>query len=89
MPANMPAEQTALRPIHAIASDIRGAWPKVYFGAEPYLRAMGTLTTCADTYGWDDGRSIVLYFLSNAAGFRGTVARNLKAELRTHLGVRK
>jgi len=70
------------RPIHAIAADIRKAWPKPYFGAVPYLDAMQSLDTIHDAYGADSARKIVLYFLSNAATFRGDAARALKAELK-------
>lgn len=73
------------RPIHVIASDIRRAWPKPYFGAVPYLGAMFGLDTCRDRYGEDSGTSIVAYFLSNAHGFKGAEARALKAELKAHL----
>jgi hypothetical protein len=75
------------RTIRAIAADIEllwgeaaGVWP-----ARPYLSAMASLDTIADTYGSDDGESIVRYFLSNAAAFRGPQARQLKEELRALL----
>ncbi len=73
------------RPIAWIAEDIRKAWPKPYFGAVPYLRAMLSLSDVKDDYGADSGRSIVLYFLANAKTFRGDDARRLKAELKDML----
>ncbi len=73
------------RPIHEIAAEIVAEWPKPYFGAVPYLRAMHSLGSVQDAYGMDSGASIVLYFLSNAAGFRGDAARRLKAELKAAL----
>lgn len=76
---------TTLRTISAIARDIRKAWPKVYFGAVPYLQAMASLETIHSRYGMEDGKSIVLYFLSNASTFRGDIAKTLKAELKQHL----
>jgi len=72
----------APRPISQIASDIRAAWPKPYFGAVPYLDAMASLGSIAEDYGADSARSVVLYFLANAATFRGPVAKALKAELK-------
>lgn len=57
----------------------------VNFAAVPYLQAMGTLDTIADDYGLDSGRSIVVYFLSNAGSWRGDVARAVKAELNRRL----
>lgn len=70
------------RPIHVIAREISNNWPKPYFGAVPYLRAMRSLDKITDTYGADSGESVVLYFLSNAATWRGEKARELKAELK-------
>jgi hypothetical protein len=70
------------RPICEIASDICKAWPRPYFGAVPYLQAMRELHTIKDNYGADSGRSVVLYFLGNAATWRGDAARRLKAELK-------
>jgi hypothetical protein len=55
--------------------------PNVYFGAVPYLEAMFTLETVKDNYGADSGKSIVAYFLSNAATWKGEVAKLVKKEL--------
>jgi hypothetical protein len=77
-----------MRPINVIASDIRREWKKVYFGAVPYLDAMGELNTVEDNFYCDSGRSIVLYFLANANTFRGPAAKALKAELKAHAGVK-
>lgn len=77
-----------LRPIHVIAAEIRRIWTRPYFGAIPYLCAMESLVTAADDYGCDDGKSIVLYFLSNASTFRGPDAKRIKAELKQHVGVK-
>lgn len=70
------------RPIHTIASEIIADWKKPYFGAVPYLGAMQSLDTVDDAYGYDDARSIILYFLSNATTWRGAKAREIKAELK-------
>lgn len=72
----------AHRLIHEIARDINLHWANPYFGAKPYLKAMETLYTIRDSYGQDDARSIVAYFLGNAGGFRGEHARRLKQELK-------
>lgn len=74
------------RTIREIAIDIRQHWPKVYYGAEPYLYAMSTLQTVKDYYGLDSARSILEYFLANATTFRGEDARRLKAEIKALLG---
>jgi len=65
-----------------IAMIIEDDWSKVNYAARPYLDAMHTLQTLEDSYGLDSGLSIVLYFLSNANGWRGDVARCVKGELR-------
>lgn len=71
------------RPIHEIAEEIARDWKHPYFGAIPYLGAMRELDSITDNYGADSARSIVLYFLSNAATWRGDVARRVKAELKS------
>lgn len=80
--------QVQARPLSAIAYDVRRNWPKVYFGAEPYLAAMATLNAIDDNYMFDSGKSIVLYFLSNASTWRGPEARRIKAELKSIAGVK-
>lgn len=70
------------RPLYKIASEIRSTWPKVNYAAEPYLIAMGGLTSISDSYYEDSAKSVVLYFLSNATSWRGDDARRIKAELK-------
>ena len=59
------------RPLYEIAREIKKDWQKVYFGAVPYLDAMLTLNKVSDNFYEDSGKSIVLYFLSNASSYRG------------------
>ena len=71
------------RPLHEIAREIRKDWgAKVNFAAKPYLDAMATLDSVDDNYGWDNGKSIVRYFLANASTWRGETAKRIKAELK-------
>lgn len=74
-----------MRKLSEIAVEIRSDWKKVYFGAVPYLEAMETLETINDNYYEDSGKSVVLYFLSNATTWRGETARRIKAELKAML----
>jgi hypothetical protein len=74
-----------MRSLETIAREIRADWKNVYFGAVPYLDAMRSLGCVDDEFGRDDGRSIVLYFLSNAATWRGPVAKAIKLELKSML----
>lgn len=71
--------------IGQLAREIRANWDNPYFGAVPYLDAMTILEGIDDSYGMDDARDIVTYFLSNAATWRGPVARAVKAELNRRL----
>lgn len=73
---------TQTRSLYNIAGDIRANWPNVYFGAQPYLDAMGVLTGMQDNFGQDSADSIVRYFLANASTWRGPEARRIKAELK-------
>lgn len=71
------------RPLHVIAKEIEQDWgDKMYFGARPYVRAMKSLDKISDMYGADDAQSVVCYFLSNAATWRGETAKRVKAELK-------
>lgn len=70
------------RPLHQIAREIRLDWKNVNFAAEPYLVAMESMNSINENYGYDTGKSVVLYFLSNAASWRGDVAKRIKNELK-------
>ena len=76
------------RPLYKIASEIRKAWTKVSPYAEPYLEAMQSLDSINDNYYFDSGKSVVLYFLSNASTWRGEDARRIKAELKEMAGLK-
>ena len=73
---------TTARPIYQIADDIRRNWKAPYFGAVPYLDAMGGLDSVNDHYFEDSARSVIAYFLANAGTWRGETARQIKAELK-------
>ena len=71
-----------MRPLWLIADDIIADWKNPYFGAKPYIHAMSQLDSITDNYYHDSAEMVVRYFLANANTWRGTVARNVKAELR-------
>ena len=71
------------RPLFEIANEIESDWSKVNYAAKPYLEAMHELSSVRDNFIFDSGKSIVLYFLSNATTWRGEKARQIKAELKT------
>lgn len=70
------------RTLNEIATEIKADWKKPYFGAVPYLDAMAWISSPSDMYGADTGKSVVLYFLSNAGTWRGETARRVKKELK-------
>lgn len=77
------------RPLYVIASEIRKDWAyKINFGAKPYLDAMMSLDKVTDNYGMDSGKSIIIYFLSNATTWRGEKAKAIKAELKKIAGIK-
>lgn len=77
------------RPLYDIAADIRKDWgAKVNFAAKPYLDAMASLNSIEDNYGWDSGKTIVLYFLGNASSWRGETAKTIKKELKAMVGLK-
>ena len=73
------------RPIKIIAREIRELWSPPNYAAAPYLGAMLDLDKITDAYGADSAQSVVLYFLSNAASWRGKGARRIKEELKSML----
>lgn len=80
------------RSLRAIAGEILADW-KTMAGnqnnpAYPYVHAMRGLEAIGDQYGEDSGESIVRYFLANARGWRGDVARRVKAELKDMVGMK-
>ena len=81
-------KEPCVREIREIARDIHFTWvdkngspAKARWCAKPYLDAMFTLKTMDENYGLDTAVSVVLYFLANAAQFKGPDARRLKTEL--------
>jgi hypothetical protein len=71
-----------VRYLHQIAIEIKRLWKPVWFGAVPYLEAMGTLDSINEDYYADSALSVVLYFLGNAATWKGSDAKRIKAELK-------
>lgn len=83
VPAGEEIEMNEQRPLYVIAAEIRQNWKNVYFGAEPYLEAMESLSSINGSYYADSAASVVIYFLANAQGWRGEVAKRVKAELKS------
>jgi hypothetical protein len=78
----MTTKTNNVRPLYEIAAEIRKDWKPVNYAAKPYLDAMQSLNSIKDNYIMDSGKSIVLYFLSNASTWRGETAKRIKAELK-------
>jgi len=71
------------RNLASIAAEIYRDWgSKINYAARPHLQAMREMDNIADNYGYDSGKSVVLYFLSNASTWRGDTAKRIKAELK-------
>lgn len=86
--ATLAPERPAVRSLSDIAAEIRRDWKKPYFGAVPYLDALSQLDSINDSYGADDAKSMVIYFLANAQTWRGDVAKRVKAELKQMAGIK-
>lgn len=76
------------RKLYEVAREVRKDWKNVYFGAVPYLDAMSSLDSINDDYGQDSAKSVVIYFLGNARGWKGEVAKRCKAELKALAGIK-
>jgi hypothetical protein len=70
------------RSLSSIAREIVRDWKNINYAAKPYLCAMQTMGDIRESYGYDSGKSVVLYFLSNASAWRGETAKRIKAELK-------
>lgn len=82
-------QTTTQRPLCEIAAEIRKDWgAKLSPYAKPYLFAMMSLRNVNDQYGVEDGKTQVLYFLSNASTWRGETAKRVKAELKKMVGLK-
>lgn len=83
----------SLRPLHVIADEIFADWKTMREKGEmhpayPYADSMRSLDSIEDRYVLDSGEGIVRYFLANAGGWRGDVARRVKAELKSMVDVK-
>ena len=81
------------RSLRAIAGEIFRDWTTMSNQGEnhrayPYVHAMRGLDKVTDRYGFEDGGEIVRRFLINASGWRGDVARRVKAELKGLVGIK-
>lgn len=77
-----------VRPLYQIANEIRKDWENVNYAAKPYLDAMATLNNIEDDYIMESGKSVVLYFLSNAQSWKGQKAKEIKKELKSLAGIK-
>ena len=80
-----PLFEAQKRPLSVIAQEIRSDWKNVNYAAKPYLDAMSQMDKVTDNFYYDTGKSIVMYFLSNARSWRGPKAKEIKAELKKML----
>lgn len=71
-----------MRSLREITTEIKKLWDPMSPYARPYFNAMLELESIEDRYMYDSGKSIVLYFLANAGGWRGEDAKRIKKELK-------
>ena len=76
------------RNVSTIAKEIKTDWTKISPYAKHYLDAMFCFDKVTDNYGSDSGKSVVLYFLSNAGSWRGEKAKEIKKELKQMVGLK-
>lgn len=69
-----------------IADVIFNDWRTMDPSALPYVEAMLNLEKVSDSFGGDDGESIILYFLTNAKYWKGETAQAVKKHLREIVG---
>lgn len=74
-----------MRKISEIANEIVANKQTVGYAAQPYLEAMTQITGLDENFGADSATSVIMYFLGNAAAWKGPLARSIKEELRQML----
>ncbi len=79
---------TETRPLYQIARDIRKDWKPIHPWAIVYVQAMETMNSIKDNYIFDSGMEIVCKFLGNASTWRGSKAKEIKAELKKMAGIK-
>lgn len=69
-----------------IKQHFRSLGKEPYFGMVPYLNAMLKIHSSDPDarYLYEDARTQVMYFLSNATAWKGETARRIKQELKTN-----
>ena len=65
-----------------IAAVIRSDWKNISPYAADYVDAMSKIRSINDNYYHDTAAGVVMYFLANAAGWRGDIAKATKAQLK-------
>ena len=73
------------RSIKDIAADIRAHWRPLHGSAEEYVVAMEKLDKVSDRYGADSAVTVLAYFQSAAATWKGPDAQRIKDEIKTLL----
>jgi hypothetical protein len=81
-------ESNIMKTISVIAREISREWKNVNYAAKPYLQAMYSLDSVKDSYYQDSAKSVVSYFLANASGYRGDIAKAHKAALKAIVGIK-
>lgn len=76
-----------MRPLYEIAEEIERevSGKPFWVYADAYVTPMKSLENLSDMYGLDSAEYIVNYALANLGGWRGEVARRVKAELNAML----
>lgn len=77
-----------MQSISTIAREISREWKNVNYAAKPYLEAMRSLDSASDSFGYDNAKAVVSYFLANASGYRGDTAKAHKAALKAMVGIK-
>ncbi|MEO5348895.1 MAG: hypothetical protein H7836_04540 [Magnetococcus sp. YQC-3] len=66
--------------INQLGAIVAKEWVKPYFGAVPYIKALQQIND--GKYLFEDEKTIVIYFLSNARTWKGDIAKEVKQELK-------
>jgi hypothetical protein len=79
------SQDPSLLEIWQIADLVLGDWEEIPKTAETDLVGMALMRNIEDSVGPIEGSKIVANFLSNATGWKGSLAKRVKADLRRRL----
>ena len=85
---NTTVNKTEVRPLYEIAKEIRKDWKTMPDYAFTHFEGFQYATSIDEMFYFDSVKGEVLYFLGSASTWRGSKAKEIKAELKKMAGIK-